>query len=153
MANILIIEDDPALLKLYGTILSRVGYSVTLTDSGEAGIEAARHSPPDLVILDLVLPGIPGVEVARRLRQNRILPEARLIAISGMGQEFTGAMGECINATVILIKPFGVSLMLDAVEKALASPAPSALQANPGSTSNTSDFLDQANKRDVKLNE
>ena len=125
MANILIIEDHPALLKLYGIILGRVGYTVTLADSGEAGIEAARRSPPDLVILDLVLPGIPGIEVARRLRQDGILPVAPLIAMSGMGQEFIDAMGECIDATAVLNKPFGISSMLDAVEKALASPGPS----------------------------
>lgn len=122
MANILIIEDHPALLELYGTILGRAGHAVTLADSGEAGIEAARRSQPDLVILDLVLPGIPGVEVAQRLRQDGILPVARLIATSGMGQECIDAMGECIDATAILNKPFGISSMLDAVEKALASP-------------------------------
>ena len=65
MAKILVIEDLAPLRALYQIVLSRLNHEVTLAPTGEEGVEAASRLRPDLVILDLVLPGISGTETAR----------------------------------------------------------------------------------------
>ena len=74
MAHILIIEDQEPLGILYKSVLRKYNHETTFTTTGQAGIEAALRNKPDLVILDLLLPGIPGIEVARRLQESGILP-------------------------------------------------------------------------------
>ena len=121
MARILIIEDQPALRQLFQTVLERRGYDVTLAESGEAEIEAARRATPDLVILDLLLPVMSGVQVARQLREEGFLDKAPLIVTSGIGGDETGAIAESLGASAVLSKPFDIDSMLDAVKTALAT--------------------------------
>ena len=121
MARILIIEDEPALCQLYQTVLEREGYEVALAYSGESGIAAARQATPDLVILDLILPAMPGVQVARQLREEGFLDKAPLIVTSGVGEDETKAIAESLGANAVLSKPFDISSMRDAVKTALAS--------------------------------
>ena len=119
MAKILIIEDQPALCRLYKTVLDRDGHDVTLAESGEAGIEAARRITPDLVVLDLILPAMPGVQVARQLRDEGFLDKAPLIVTSGIGGDETRAIAESLGASAVLSKPFDIGSMLDAIKSAL----------------------------------
>ncbi|MCH8224053.1 MAG: response regulator [Chloroflexi bacterium] len=119
MARILIIEDQPALCRLYKTVLDRDGHDVTLAESGEAGIEAARRITPDLVVLDLILPAMPGVQVARQLRDEGFLDKAPLIVTSGIGGDETRAIAESLGASAVLSKPFDIGSMLDAIKSAL----------------------------------
>ena len=121
MARILIIEDQPALCQLYQTVLEREGHDVVLAYTGESGIEAARQATPDLVILDLVLPTMPGVQVARQLREEGFLDKAPLIVTSGIGGDETGAIAESLGASAVLSKPFDIGSMLDVVQKTLGS--------------------------------
>jgi DNA-binding response OmpR family regulator len=120
MAKILIIEDQPALCQLYEKFLGRFNHDVVLAESGEAGIEAARRTRPDLVILDLVLPGMPGIHVARRLREEGILAKAPLIVTTGLGEEHTEAVVGSLGASAVLTKPFEIGSMLDAIQRALS---------------------------------
>ena len=128
MPLILIIEDHAALARLYQTVLERTGYRVALAADGEAGIEAARQEHPDLVILDLLLPGMSGTQVARLLYQEGILPNTPLIITSGLGAEETDRIGESLNASAVLVKPFDLSTMQAAIREALDSPKPEAGQ-------------------------
>jgi two-component system response regulator MprA len=68
-ARILIIEDDEAILKFLRRGLAYEGYQVDTATDGQSGLGLARDNPPDLVVLDLMLPGIDGMEVCRRLRR------------------------------------------------------------------------------------
>jgi len=123
MARILIIEDQTALCRLYKTVLERRGHDVTLAESGEAGIEAARRTTPDLVILDLILPVMSGVQVARHLHEDGFLDKARLIVTTGMGEEDTRTIAESLGASAVLSKPFDIGSMLDVVQRTLEFPA------------------------------
>ena len=129
MPLILIIEDHAALARLYKSVLERTEYRVAVAADGEAGIETARREHPDLVILDLVLPGMPGTQVARQLYQEGILPDAPLIIISGLDAEETIRIGESLNASAVLVKPFGLSTMRTAIREALNSRNPEARKA------------------------
>ena len=128
MPLILIIEDHAALARLYQTVLERDGYRVALAADGEAGIEAARREHPDLVILDLLLPGMPGTQVARLLYQEGIFPNTPLIITSGLDAEQTDRTGESLNASAVLVKPFGLDAMQAAIREALESRNPGAAQ-------------------------
>ena len=121
MPLILIIEDHPALTRLYRTVLEQTGYRLALAADGEAGIEAARREHPDLVILDLILPGMPGTQVARLLYQEGIFPNTPLIITSGLDAEETDRIGESLNASAVLVKPFGLDAMQAAIREALDS--------------------------------
>lgn len=123
MARILIIEDEPVLCRLYKTVLERRGHDVTLAESGEAGIEAARWTTPDLIILDLILPVMPGVQVARQLREDGSLDKARLIVTTGMDEEDMRTIAESLGASAVLSKPFDIGSMLDVVQRTLEFPA------------------------------
>jgi two-component system cell cycle response regulator DivK len=80
--RILVVEDNPLNLKLIRDVLQVSGYHVTEARSGEEGLDAAEQDPPDLVLMDLQLPGIDGTETLRRLRQGGLLPDVPVIAVT-----------------------------------------------------------------------
>ncbi len=121
MAHILIIEDQEPLGVLYKSVLRKYNHETTLTTTGEAGIEAALRDKPDLVILDLLLPGIPGIEVARRLQESGILPGVPLIITTALDQLDAQAIADSLNATAVLSKPFNIDSILSTVNGALAT--------------------------------
>ncbi len=121
MAHILIIEDQEPLGVLYKSVLRKYNHETTLTTTGEAGIEAALRDKPDLVILDLLLPGIPGVEVARRLQESGILPGVPLIITTALDELDAQAIADSLNATAVLNKPFNIDSILSTVDGALAT--------------------------------
>jgi len=118
MAHILIIEDQEPLGILYKSVLRKYNHETTFTTTGQAGIEAALRDKPDLVILDLLLPGIPGIEVARRLQESGILPGVPLIITIALDAQ---TIAESLNATAVLNKPFNIESILSTVNGALAT--------------------------------
>ncbi len=121
MAHILIIEDQEPLGVLYKSVLRKYNHETTITTTGEAGIEAALRERPDLVILDLLLPGIPGVEVARRLQESGILPGVPLIITTALDEIDAQSIADSLNATAVLNKPFNIDSILSTVNGALAT--------------------------------
>ena len=121
MAHILIIEDQEPLGILYQSVLRKFNHETTFTTTGEAGIEAALRDRPDLVILDLMLPGIPGVEVARRLQESGIFPEVPLIITTALDELEAQTIADSLNATAVLNKPFNIDSILSTVNGALAT--------------------------------
>jgi len=117
MLKILIIEDEKPVCQVYSAALCQADprLEVVLAYNGEEGIEAALRERPDLVILDLTLPGISGTEVAQRLQEAGILPEVPLIIVSGLGQE-AQVIAQSLGATAFLVKPFELSALVSAVE-------------------------------------
>ena len=119
MAKILIIEDQAALCRLYRSVLGRLGHEVAVAQTGEAGVAAAERVGPDLVIVDLMLPGISGVDVARELGQRGILPAAPLIITTALGDDHARAIATSLGVASVLVKPFDIDVMLDLVHGAL----------------------------------
>ncbi|MCI0744334.1 MAG: response regulator [Verrucomicrobia subdivision 3 bacterium] len=73
MKRILIIEDDPVVARVYSNSLQNAGYAVEAADDGQSGLERLRQSPPDAVLLDMMLPKINGVEILRQIRADPAL--------------------------------------------------------------------------------
>jgi two-component system, cell cycle response regulator DivK len=80
--RILVVEDNPLNLKLVRDVLQVAGYDVIAAQSGEDGLRAAQEDPPDLVLMDLQLPGIDGTETLRRLRQGILSRHVPVVAVT-----------------------------------------------------------------------
>ena len=80
--RILVVEDNPLNLKLVRDVLEFAGYHVIAANSGEEGLCAAEDDPPDLVLMDLQLPGIDGTETLRKLRQGNLGRDVPIVAVS-----------------------------------------------------------------------
>jgi len=81
-ARVLIVDDEPSILATMAPLLRARGYEVSTATSGHAALEAVDRQPPQLVILDLGLPDLDGIEVARRLREGRSIP---ILVLSARG--------------------------------------------------------------------
>ena len=103
MSNVLVVDDDPNIRDLVRMYLVREGHRVTLAADGEAALVAAAGEWPDLVLLDVMLPGIDGVEVLRRLREDSQVPVILLTARSGDADKVVGLD---TGADDYVVKPF-----------------------------------------------
>jgi len=102
-ARILVIEDDATVAEVVSRYLSREGFQVTVSGDGLSGLRTALESPPDLLVLDLMLPGLSGVDVLRRLRAAAPVPVIMLTARSG---EADWVHGLEFGADDYVAKPF-----------------------------------------------
>jgi DNA-binding response OmpR family regulator len=104
-STILVVEDDLTLLETLEYSLAADGYQVVTAADGQSGLQAARKDQPDLIVLDIMLPGIDGLEVCRILRQETTVPILMLTARSG---EVDRVVGLEVGADDYLVKPFSM---------------------------------------------
>jgi two-component system, OmpR family, response regulator MtrA len=102
MASLLLIEDDPLVRRGLELALSRHGHQISTAESGEDGLLALHRYAPDLVVLDLMLPGIDGVEVCRRIRASSEVP---VIMLTARGDDFDVVGGLEAGADDYVVKP------------------------------------------------
>jgi len=102
--KVLIIEDDPQCAKLVATKLGAEGFEVTVAETGEEGLDMIDQDMPDLLLLDLILPGIDGLEVCRRLRRSYDIP---IIMLTAKDEEIDAVIGLEVGADDYITKPFG----------------------------------------------
>ena len=115
-ARILIVDDEPSILATMGPLLRSRGYEVSTAMSGRGALEAVERIEPDLVVLDLGLPDIDGVEVCRLLRDGRSTP---IIVLSARGAETDKVAALDAGADDYVTKPFGTEELLARVRVAL----------------------------------
>jgi CheY-like chemotaxis protein len=117
MAEILIIDDEPAIRDLLVRVLHKAGHTGYEAANGDEGIELFRRVRPALVITDIVMPDIEGIEVIRRLRQAD--PMVPILAISGSGKPLYLRAATTLGATAALAKPFDIAEFLSVVGRLL----------------------------------
>jgi two-component system KDP operon response regulator KdpE len=115
-ARILIVDDEPGIGRFVRANLAARGYEVEVAGDGETALEAAALRPPDLVLLDLMLPGIDGIEVLRRLRG---WTEAPIVVLSARGEDHIKVEALDTGADDYLTKPFSVEELLARVRASL----------------------------------
>jgi two-component system response regulator MprA len=120
-ARILIIEDDEAILKFLRRGLAYEGYQADTATDGISGLALARDNPPDLVVLDLMLPGIDGLEVCRRLRAGGPVPILILTAKDGVTDR---VLGLDMGADDYMVKPFDLDELLARIRALLRRAQP-----------------------------
>ena len=115
--RILVAEDDPAILRGVADLLESEGYLVERTENGLAALEHFRANPPDLVLLDVMMPGMNGYDLCRAIRgENRIVP---VVMLTAKGQEVDKVVGLELGADDYIVKPFGMAELLARVRSAL----------------------------------
>ena len=102
-ARVLVIEDDPTVAEVVARYLTREGYHVAIASDGRSGLESALRSLPDLVVLDLMLPGLSGIEVMDQLRRQAPVPVIMLTALSREADRVNGLE---LGADDYVAKPF-----------------------------------------------
>jgi two-component system alkaline phosphatase synthesis response regulator PhoP len=119
--RILIVEDDPSVLRSTSYILEKEGYDVLTAQNGLEGLKKARDSNPDLLILDVMLPGIDGFEICHSLRGEPETADLTILMFSAKGQEADKATGLKMGADDYLAKPVDRIVLLDKVASLLAA--------------------------------
>ncbi len=117
--NILVVEDDEDILELLRYNLAKEGYRVTAITSGEDGLPLARSTTPDLILLDLMLPGIDGLEVCRRLKMDPKTRQVPIIMLTAKGEETDIVTGLELGAEDYITKPFSPRVLLARIRTAL----------------------------------
>lgn len=105
--RIVAIEDEPDILEVIAYNLRREGYDVTGVGDGELGLETVRKESPDLVLLDLMLPGLDGLEVCKQLKYDQATRNIPVIMVTAKGEEGDVVLGLEVGADDYLPKPFG----------------------------------------------
>lgn len=109
MATILVVEDDVALSDLLCARLEAEGHSVTSCASGPDALTAVERQPPDLIILDWMLPGMDGLTVCRRVRAHYLMP---ILMLTARTEEIDQVLGLEVGADDYITKPFSIRQLL-----------------------------------------
>jgi two-component system cell cycle response regulator DivK len=122
--RILVVEDNPLNLKLVRDVLLFAGYEVIEAQSGEEGLRVARDDPPDLVLLDLQLPGIDGTETLRRLRQGNLGTHVPVVAVTAFAMAEDRARASLAGFDGYVEKPISVRALPGQIEAFLTGRGP-----------------------------
>jgi two-component system, OmpR family, alkaline phosphatase synthesis response regulator PhoP len=117
--TILVVDDEPNLVDLIRGYLDREGYRVVTAPDGERGLALARSEQPDLVVLDLMLPGLDGIEVCRQLRQ---FSDAYVLMLTAKAEEIDKIVGLAVGADDYLTKPFSPRELVARIKAMLRRP-------------------------------
>lgn len=115
-AQILIVDDEPSIIDLLAYNLKQAHYEVIIARDGEEAVSLARQQKPDLIILDLMLPRLDGLEVCRTLRQERDVP---IIMLTARDAEVDRVVGLELGADDYVVKPFSVRELMARVKSVL----------------------------------
>ncbi len=122
MQKILVIDDDESLRETIGVMLDRENFFPIFAADGHAGLQSALELKPQLVLVDLRLPGLSGVDICRRLREERI--NTPIIVLSAIGDEIDKVLLLEIGADDYVVKPFGTRELLARIRALLRRSAP-----------------------------
>ena len=109
--NILVVEDEEPIRELVKYTLEKEGYSVSTCQSGEEAISSINKQQPNLIVLDLMLPGIGGLDICRKLKQDSILKNTYVVMLTALGEESDIIKGLEMGADDYLSKPFSPKLL------------------------------------------
>jgi DNA-binding response OmpR family regulator len=111
-AHILVIEDDDIVARTIERSLRGEEFRVTLTNSGVEGLKAARRRPPDMVILDIIMPGMDGYTVCREMRSDPLLSEVPILFLTAKVKDEDKIAGFTAGADDYLCKPFNIDELI-----------------------------------------
>lgn len=127
MTDILIVEDEQAILESLEFILTRCGWSVDVARDGEAALEAALRSRPRMLLLDIMLPKRGGLDVLKTLRSNEATASTLVVILTARGQQYDRQAAMDLKADGFITKPYANGDVVNAVRRILESqPSPAA---------------------------
>ncbi len=120
MARVLVVDDDPMILHLVRLNLELEGHEVVEAADGRSALHAVREDPPDVVVLDIMLPEVDGLEVCRRLQQDPVTAKVPVVLLSARALASDVQRGLSSGAVEYITKPFDPSDLIDVVERSVA---------------------------------
>ena len=117
--RVLVVDDEKDLVELIAYNLKRHGYEVLTADNGLDALDVARKQLPDLIVLDLMLPGIDGTEVARRLKADAKTARVPIVMLTARGEETDVVVGLTLGADDYVSKPFSMKILLARLQTVL----------------------------------
>ena len=117
--KILIVEDDPSLLKLQSIVLFNGGYEVEATMSGDTAVQLVSEKTPDLVLLDVQLPGINGFQVCQRIRENPKTKDIPIVFLTAKNSDEDIRYGKEIGGNDYITKPYNSRSVMSTIHKLL----------------------------------
>ena len=117
--RVLLVEDEGDIRDVIEYNLEREGYLTLAFDNGEAGLEAIRNESPDLVLLDLMLPGIDGLEICRQIKEDPTTRDIPIIMITAKTEESDVVLGLGVGADDYVNKPFSPQELIARVKSVL----------------------------------
>jgi DNA-binding response OmpR family regulator len=105
-ASILVVDDDPEIVAMLSARLSKRGYKVSTASDGHKAIELAKRERPDVVLLDVMMPGKSGWEVARALKQDPVTQNSKIVMVSAIGEKTNEITAPIYGADAHVDKPF-----------------------------------------------
>lgn len=113
--KVLLIEDEPNIIEAVSFILSRDGWDVKTHSNGHDAVDAVRNRTPDLIILDVMLPGKSGFDILKEIRSDQQFAQTPVLMLTARGQVKDREMAEKAGASRYMTKPFSNAEVLDAV--------------------------------------
>lgn len=120
MATVLVVDDSPTEVHVFQSALEKNGYEVRVANSGEEGVAMAEQIKPDLILMDVVMPGMNGFQATRHLHRNQETASIPVIIVTTKDQETDRVWGMRQGASDYLVKPVPERDLLDSVETVLA---------------------------------
>lgn len=117
--KVVVIEDEPDIQEMIEFNLEKEGFRVVTASSGDEGVRAVVREAPDLVLLDLLLPGLDGIEVCRKLKMDPVTQKIPIIMVSAKGEESDVVLGLGVGADDYVTKPFRPKELIARVRVAL----------------------------------
>lgn len=131
-SRILVVDDEPALVELVSYNLRSKGYKVQSASNGREALAHAFRDPPDLILLDLMMPQVSGLTVAERLRENDLTRTVPIIMLTARGEHMDQLAGFRAGADDYVPKPFAMDLLLARIEAVLRRVNADPVQSNTG---------------------
>jgi two-component system response regulator ResD len=121
--RVLVVDDEPTIAEVVCRYLERAGYDAASAADGTTALQRADHDPVDLMVLDVMLPGIDGLEVMRRVRQE-VRPAPAIILLTARGEEADRVAGLSLGADDYVVKPFSPAELVARVDAVLRRAGP-----------------------------
>jgi len=120
-ASVLIVDDEPNIVLSLEFLMRQAGYDVRVARDGDAALAAVAERVPDLVLLDVMMPGRDGYEVCQAIRANPACARTRIVMLTARSREVEREKGIALGADDYVTKPFSTRVLVDRVREMLAS--------------------------------
>jgi len=126
--RILVVEDEPSQVEILRFNLTQEGFDVSISTDGEEGVQAAIEDPPDLILLDWMLPNLSGIEACRQLRRVKETREVPILMLTARSEERDKIRGLDIGADDYITKPYSIKELIARIHSALRRPKASIVE-------------------------
>jgi len=123
MANILVVDDEPNIVLSLEFLMEQAGYKVTTAEDGEQALACVEIATPDLILLDISLPGISGFDVLEQLRAQAATERLPIIMLTAHGREVEREKGMAMGADNYITKPFSTQALVEKVRQLIGEGA------------------------------